>query len=125
VPSRCNAIRIVVVDDDMSFRSGLAANLADDGHAVSEYGDPQDVPPDVIRTADIVLTDFQMGAINGLTFADRVHALHPEAAIVLTTAYWTVEIETAVAARPFLQLCRKPVDYDELHALVHELAPHR
>ena len=68
------------------------------------------------------MTDYQMAEIDGLTFADDVHAAQPEAAIVLATAYWTVEIEAAVAARDFLQLCRKPIDYDDLHALLHRLA---
>ncbi|MEO6029450.1 MAG: response regulator [Candidatus Binatia bacterium] len=125
MPSPCNAIRVVVVDDDMSFRSGLAANLADDGHAVSEFSDPRDVPPNIVRAADVVLTDYHMAAIDGLTFADSVHTLRPEAAIVLATAFWTVELETAVTARPFLHLCRKPVDYDELHTLVHQLSTTR
>ena len=116
----CSAIRVVVVDDDASFRTGLGANLVDDGHPVSEYDDPQKVPADVIRSVDVVLTDYQMGPVDGLMFADSVHAQRPEAVIILTTAYWTVEIETAVATRPFLQLCRKPVDYDELHELVHQ-----
>ncbi len=117
----CSAITVVVVDDDLSFRTGLAANLADDGHTVRDYGDPQEVPAEVLRAADVVLTDYQMAAIDGLTFADGVHALRPEAAIVLTTAYWTVEIEAAVAGRDFLRLCRKPVDYDDLHTLLHDL----
>jgi DNA-binding NtrC family response regulator len=89
---------------------------------VSQYADPQEVPADVLREAHVVLTDYQMAASDGLTFADSVHAICPGAAIVLTTAYWTVEIEAAVAVRGFVQLCRKPVDYEELHALVHPLA---
>jgi DNA-binding NtrC family response regulator len=108
-----------VVDDDLSFRSGLAANLADDGHEVSEYDDPQEVPAEALAEADVVVTDYQMAAIDGLTFADAVHALRPEALIVLATAYWTVEIEAAVAVRDFLHLCRKPMTYEELHHLLH------
>ena len=36
----CNAITVVVVDDDTSFRSGLAANLEDDGHVVASVRRP-------------------------------------------------------------------------------------
>jgi DNA-binding NtrC family response regulator len=111
-----------VVDDDAAFRIGLAENLMDDGHAVSAHDDPERVPPEALRAADVIVTDYQMGATDGLSFADRVHAARPEAAFVLATAYWTVEIEAAVAARAFVHLCRKPMDYDELHALVHRLA---
>jgi DNA-binding NtrC family response regulator len=118
----CSGVTVVVVDDDPSFRSGLAANLEDDGHAVRQYDDPRAVPPEVLHDARIVVTDYQMADIDGLTFADNVHAVRPEVAIVLATAYWTVEMEALVAARRFIRLCRKPIDYDEIHALVHVLA---
>jgi DNA-binding NtrC family response regulator len=117
----CDTIRVLVVDDDVAFRTGLAENLIDDGHVVNECGDPSEVPADLIRRAHVVLTDYQMASIDGLKFADAVHDIRPDTTVVLTTAYWTVEIETAVAVRPFVQLCRKPVDYDELHELVHQL----
>ena len=118
----CSTITVVVVDDDASFRSGLAANLEDDGHPVRQYDDPRAVAPGVLQDARLMVTDYQMADIDGLTFADNVHAARPEMAIVLATAYWTVEMEALVAARRFIRLCRKPIDYDEIHALVHALA---
>ena len=122
----CNAITVVVVDDDASFRSGVAANLEDDGHVVLEYEDPRDVPPASVAAADVVVSDYQMAEVDGITFADDVHAERPEVNVVLATAYWTVEMEAEVAARrAYVRLCRKPVDYDELHVLVHELAAER
>jgi DNA-binding NtrC family response regulator len=126
VPSRpCSAITVVVVDDDASFRSGVAANLEDDGHVVHQYQDPREVAPSSLDAAQIVVSDYQMGAVDGITFADEVHARRPEVHVVLATAYWTVEMEAEVAARPFIRLCRKPVDYDDLHAVTHELATQR
>ncbi len=118
----CSAIAVVVVDDDESFRSGLAANLEDDGHVVHQYEDPRDVPTGILDTVDVVLSDYQMAEIDGITFADDVHARRSDVSVVLTTAYWTVEMEAEIAARPFIRLCRKPVDYDELHALAHAFA---
>ena len=118
----CNGITIVVVDDDASFRSGVAANLEDDGHVVHQYEDPRDVPASSLDAADLVISDYQMAAVDGITFADRVRARRADVNVLLATAYWTAEMEAEVGARPFLRLCRKPVDYDELHALAHELA---
>ena len=116
----CSAITVVVVDDDASFRSGVAANLEDDGHLVYQYEDPRDVPTSSLDAAHVVVSDYQMAEVDGITFAEQVHARRPDVSIVLATAYWTVEMEAEVAARPFIRLCRKPVDYDELHALVHQ-----
>ncbi len=118
----CNAIVVVVVDDDDAFRSGVAANLEDDGHLVHQYEDPRDVPSTTLDAATLVLSDYQMIEVDGVTFADTVHAHRPDLHIVLATAYWTVEMEAEVAARSaFMRLCRKPVDYDDLHKLVHDL----
>ncbi len=119
----CSAIAVVVVDDDASFRSGVTANLEDDGHRVLAYADPRDVPPSSVAAADVVVSDYQMGEVDGVTFADGVHRERAEINVVLATAYWTVEMEAEVAARrAYVRLIRKPVDYDELHALVHQLA---
>lgn len=118
-PRPCSEVPVVVVDDDASFRLGLAANLEDDGHAVAEYDDPREVPAAVLERARVLVTDFQMAELDGLTFADQVHAASPATVIVLATAYWTAELEAAIAARDYVELCRKPLDYDELHALVH------
>jgi DNA-binding NtrC family response regulator len=118
----CDAIAVVIVDDDASFRSGLAANLADDGHVVFQYDHPRVVPRERLAATHVLLADYDMGDVDGMTFADRVHRARPEVAIILITAYWTAEVEAAAASRPFLHLCRKPVDYEVLHDRVHELA---
>lgn len=118
----CSTLTVVVVVDDASFRSGVAANLEDDGHVVHQYEDPRDVPASSLDAAHVVISDYQMAEIDGITFADRVRTRRADLNVVLTTAYWTPEMEAEVAARPFLRLCRKPVDYDELHGLAHELA---
>jgi DNA-binding NtrC family response regulator len=123
VSQPCSAITVVVVDNDDSFRSGVAANLEDDGHVVLQYEDPRDVPATSLDAAHMVVTDYQMADVDGITFADTVHKQRPDLSIVLVTAYWTVDVEAEVVARQaFLRLCRKSLDYDELHDLVHMLA---
>jgi DNA-binding NtrC family response regulator len=118
----CDAIVVLIVDDDPTFRNGVTALLRDDGHEVHEYADPRDVTPDRLATVHFVATDYHMADVDGVTFADRVHGRMPALPIMLLTAYWTVEVEAAAAARPFLHLCRKPVDYDDLHDRIHALA---
>ena len=117
----CSDMVVALVDDDASFRSGLAALLRDDGHEVREFADPREVAHREIDAFDFLATDYHMADVDGLTFADRVHQRVPELPVMLITAYWTAEVEAAVAARPFLHLCRKPVDYDHLHARIHAL----
>jgi len=117
----CEHIVVVIVDDDASFRTGVAANLRDDGHRVHDYADPRQVASERLAGAHVVVTDYHMAETDGVAFADGVHRDHPDLAIVLVTTYWTIEVEDAVAARAFLSLCRKPVDYHDLHTRVHEV----
>jgi DNA-binding NtrC family response regulator len=120
--SPCSAIVVLIVDDDASFRNGVAALLRDDGHEVHECDGPRDVTMARMDAVDVLATDYHMAEADGVTFADRVHRQTPDLPIIMVTAYWTVEVEAAVAARPFLHLCRKPVDYDHLHDRIHALA---
>ena len=122
MPKPCSTIAIVVVDDDASFRSGLAENLGDDGHVVHAFADPPDAPALASLGASLIITDYRMTAIDGIAFADGVNAILPHVPILLVTAYWAPEVDLGVAERAYLRLYRKPVGYDELHALIHELA---
>jgi CheY-like chemotaxis protein len=66
----------------------------------------------------ILILDYQMDGEDGLSFADRFHASHPDVPVVMLTAYWSEYLEAAAAARDYMLLRRKPVDYDELAALL-------
>ncbi len=119
----CNAVTVLLIDDDDDFRDGLAENFRDDGHRVEESA----VPPPLaalqgVSNLGLVILDYQLPDDDGVRFADRVHAAHPEIPIILITTFWTDHLEAQIAARAFLHLVRKPFDYGQLHDLAHRLA---
>lgn len=111
--------RVLLLDDDRDFRAALAANLEDDGYAVDQFARPADVPalPGLGRPV-ILIVDLQMSGEDGLSFADRFHAVYPDVPVLMVTAYWSRLVDTEVAARGFITLRRKPIDYDELASLL-------
>lgn len=110
---------VLLVDDDDDFRTALAANLADDGHRVAHYTRPSEVPAlHTLEQLSLLILDYQMEGEDGLSFADRFHASHPDVPVVMVTAYWSGHLEATAAERPYLTLRRKPVDYEELAALL-------
>lgn len=109
---------VVLLDDDEDFRSALAANLIDDGFAVREYARPADVPLDTLPAPRALILDYQMPGENGLSFADRFHTAHPDVPVVMITAYWSDYLDAQVGARDYLTLRRKPIDYEQLTALL-------
>ena len=111
---------IVLLDDDESFRSALAENLRDDGYHVVEYSTAHEVPPlTALGEVRVVVTDYDMPGTNGLTFADMFHAAYPNALIIMVTGVCTKSLEAQAAARGFVCLLRKPIQYDQLHYLLH------
>ena len=119
---RCECMRILVLDDEDGFRGALAGNLRDDGHEVLEYDAPSAVPSlDKLDDVALVITDYHVPGENGLQFADRFHAAHPQIPVVMVTAYWSQQLEVQTGTRRYIRLMRKPIDYEEIHELLHLL----
>jgi DNA-binding NtrC family response regulator len=113
----------LVVEDDPIFRAGLTDFLREDGFAVHGFGSPGEVPPlDTLNQIAIVITDYEMPEENGLAFADRFHAVHPNVPVVLLTGYRAGTLESLLRARNFVHLCSKPFSCDEFNSLLRRLA---
>ena len=106
---------VLLLDDDDDFRSALAANLTDDGYRVEHFARAADMPSlTSFEDLTMLILDYSMRGEDGLSFADRFHAAHPEVPVVMVTAYWSDYLDAEIAARQFITLRRKPVDYEEL-----------
>jgi DNA-binding response OmpR family regulator len=106
---------VLLLDDDDDFRLALAANLIDDGHRVLHFPTPRHVPPLAsLQGLTMLILDYQIQGEDGLSFADRFHDAHPDVPVVMVSAYRSEFLRTATAARGFVTLLTKPVDYEEL-----------
>lgn len=112
---------VLLLDDDESFRNALAENLRDDGYKVVEYATAHELPPlTTLGEVRVLVTDYDMPGTNGLTFADSFHAAYPAVPIIMVTGACTKNLEAQTAARGFVSLLRKPLEYDKLHSLLHQ-----
>lgn len=113
---------VLLLDDDDSFRNALAENLRDDGYRVVDYGAAQDLPPfTALSDVKVLVTDYDLPGTNGLTFADRFHAAYPNVPIIMVTGACTRHLEAQAAARGFVSVLQKPLEYDKLHRLLHHV----
>lgn len=117
----CERVALLLIDDDADFRDGLAENLRDDGHPVREYQRTGEVPAEVLDEVALAIVDYQLADADGLGFADHIHTRNPPLPIVLITSYWSEFLRARTRSRNYLRLLRKPLDYERLHKLVHEL----
>jgi DNA-binding NarL/FixJ family response regulator len=98
-PSDAVAIRVVLADDSVLFREGLARVLAENGFAVAaQAGDADGLHAAVEREMpDVVVTDIRMPPTNtndGLLAAQRIRAEHPSVGVLVLSQY--VETRQAV-----------------------------
>jgi DNA-binding NtrC family response regulator len=121
-PAACAECPLILVDDESSFRLSLAEALRDDGHEVFDYPSATGVPAfDTLPLEAILLTDFEMPGPNGVELADAFRRARPAAQAILLSAYTVPAVDGAVVTRPWLRFMLKPLDYDVLHALIHDL----
>jgi DNA-binding NtrC family response regulator len=114
-------MRVLVLDNDETFRSGFVGNLRDDGHPVIEWRSPDTLPAiDALLPVDAIVMDYRNYGAAWLGLACAFHRRHPEVPIVLATAHWSPLLERT--ARRIGMVVRKPIDYDELHQTLHDLA---
>jgi two-component system response regulator AtoC len=89
--------RILVVDDEPAQRELVAGFLRKQGFEVALAGDGKDaVARFKAEPFDLVLTDQRMPGLSGVELIAALRTVTPEAAVIVMTAYGT--IETAVAA---------------------------
>src|SRR5215813_4030842 len=91
-PGAAAAIRVVLADDSVLFREGLARVLAENGFAVAgQAGDADGLLAAVQReTPDVVVTDIRMPPTytsEGLQAAQRIRAGHPGVGVLVLSQY--------------------------------------
>jgi len=116
----CRERMVLLLDDDETFRTALSELLSDDGHAVKAYGSVAEMPPlSDLPAPSALITDYQLGrGEDGLEFARRFNAVHPDVPIILVTAYASDHVTQSAAAMPYLSLLRKPMPYEDLQRLL-------
>jgi len=117
---------ILVVDDEAAQRETLAGYLRKKGFTVHTAADAHRALERVRGTVvDAVLTDMRMPGQSGLDLLKEVKRLHPGIAVVMMTAFGSVD--DAVTAMKFgaEDYIQKPIDLDHLDIVIAKLMARR
>ena len=119
-------LKILIVDDEASQRSGLAAMMSAWGMASETAGDGQEALAKLADfPADVILTDLNMPGLDGFGFLKRLRDLGDMPPTIVLTAYGN--LETAVktvhelGAYWFLE---KPIQPTSLEVLIRRAGTH-
>ena len=118
-----DSILILVVDDEPEHADGIAEALESYSSNVMAVYSGRDAL-DIIekQRVDIVITDLNLsGEINGLSVLDSTVKFHPDSAVILITAYATIDTCKDAIRRGAFDYLVKPIDIDQLRSLVEQL----
>ncbi|MDH5590278.1 MAG: sigma-54 dependent transcriptional regulator [Gemmatimonadota bacterium] len=118
--------RILVVDDDRTFRLSTATLLAQDGHAVETAVDAADAVRILDAQAfDLVLIDMRMPGLDGVTAVELLRKRGVHCPILMISGYGTIDTAVESLHRGADHFLSKPVDPDVLSAKVADLLEDR
>src|SRR6187455_122700 len=118
--------RILVADDHDALRRGLVRGLTEAGHEVEEASNGNAAIERLHDSYfDVVLSDLKMGGSDGMDVLRTTRAMHPTTAVILMTAFGTVN--TAVEAMKIgaFDYVQKPFEIEEMELKVNKAIEHR
>jgi len=113
--------RILVVDDHDSLRRGLVQALTDAGHDVEEASDGNIAIERLHDNYfDVVVSDLKMGGSSGLEVLKTARTLHPNAAVILMTAFGSVSTAVEAMQNGAFDYVQKPFEVEEMEVKVEK-----
>ncbi|MBI4841545.1 MAG: sigma-54-dependent Fis family transcriptional regulator [candidate division NC10 bacterium] len=113
---------ILVVDDEEIVRDSLARWLEEDGYQVDTAPDGQAALAKLaVQAYAILLVDLKMPGIDGLQVLAQARTLQPDAAVIIMTAYATVDTAVQAMKQGAYDYLVKPFEPEELSLMVGKL----
>ncbi len=115
--------QILVVDDEEVMCESLAAWLREDGYVVDTAPSGRDaVEKARLRDYAIYFVDLKMpGGMDGIETMMQIRRLHPEASIIIITAYATVDTAITAMKEGAQEYIVKPCNPEEISLLVNRI----
>jgi len=113
--------RILIVDDEKVVRESLGNWFRDEGYQ-SEVAESATVALEKLsqNNWDVFLLDIRMPGIDGLELQRKIREAHPEATIIIMTAYASVESAVEAMKQGAYDYVIKPFDPDDLERTVRK-----
>lgn len=110
---------IGVLDDEPEMRKALRRLLGSQGYEVTEFASGKKFIDSLGKHhLDCLLLDLHMPDINGFDVLEMLHSQSNPMAVIVITAHDTQETAEQVRALGAIAYLRKPVDKDELFAMI-------
>src|SRR3982751_2872515 len=113
--------RILVADDHDALRRGLARGLAEAGHEVEEASNGNAAIERLHDSYfDVVLSDLKMGGSDGMDVLRTTRAMHPTTAVILMTAFGSVNTAVEAMKTGAFDYVQKPFEIEEMEVKIEK-----
>ena len=109
---------VLVVDDEQLIRWSLAERMRAEGYDVVEAATGQEALDRAREGVDLVLLDYKLPDLDGVTVLRRLRELDPDALVILLTAYASVETAVEAMKEGAFHFANKPFDLEDVAFLV-------
>jgi len=109
--------KILIVDDEATFRNSLRAGLEDAGYTVDTDADGEGVLEQIaLKNHDLVLLDIRLPYKNGIELLKEIKIKFPDIVVILMTAYGDTKSTVEAIKEGAYDYLNKPFDLDEVKA---------
>ncbi|MFA6288349.1 MAG: sigma-54 dependent transcriptional regulator [Opitutaceae bacterium] len=109
---------VLIVDDEKHTRDGLRQALEDD-YDVSVAANAEEAFNQLeSQEFDVILTDLRMPGKSGLKVIDKALALPNKPAVIMMTAYGSIDSAVEAMKRGAVDFLTKPVNFERLEVLI-------
>jgi len=113
--------RILIADDHDALRRGLARALSEAGHEVDEAANGNAAIARLHESYfDVVLSDLKMGGSDGLDVLRTTKTLHPTTAVILMTAFGSVNTAVEAMKSGAFDYVQKPFEIEEMEVKIEK-----
>jgi DNA-binding NtrC family response regulator len=119
-------VRILIVDDELIVRRSLAGWFQEEGYSVATAQSGREALEMLTREGwDIFLLDVKMPGMDGLELQRRIKEAHPQATIIVMTAYASVETAVEAMKQGAYDYIVKPFEPDDLEHVIRNAIERR
>lgn len=110
---------ILVIDDKDAMRKMVAQTLTEEGYNVETAATgPEGVEKARQKPFDLVITDLKMPDMDGLTVLSALKEINTETAVIVMTAYGTIETAVTAMKNGAIDFLTKPFESEHMLVLV-------
>ncbi len=110
---------ILVIDDKDSMRKMMSQTLLEEGYLVETAANGPDGMEKIrSKQYDLVITDLKMPDMDGLTVLSNIKEVNQDTAVIVMTAYGTIETAVSAMKMGAYDFLTKPFDSEHMLVLV-------